>query len=72
MDKRQMQEMLDKMVGALLGLSQDEQAECLVYLLEMVDARHQERTGSDRAFTGSIVTVLLALSHRVADGVWAR
>ena len=60
---------MDLAAAVILDLPADERAGWVIYLLETVDGACQER-GHGCEFSDSVVTVFLALSHRLADGAW--
>ena len=69
LDVTNIKDVMDLGAAAILDLPADERAGWVIYLLETVDGACQER-GHGCEFSDSVVTVFLALSHRLADGAW--
>ena len=57
--------------AVVVDLPTKERAGRLLYLLELVDTACQERGDGD-GFSDCVMTVFLALSHRLTDGAWKR
>lgn len=66
MDKLDTKSALDLAAAVIVNLSANERAGWILYVLETVDGVCSER--GDETFSDSIVTVFLALSHRLVDG----